>query len=143
MDIDPKLVLIQAIPFLVCLFALTFLVWKPLLALLARREAHIDGFRKAAQEMEKRSEARVAELEARMVEVRAKVGAERARLRTEAAEAEAQILDAARRRAELHLQEARAQLAAERRDAEAGLRKLSEQLAIEAAGRVLGRSVTE
>lgn len=143
MDIDPKLVLIQAIPFLVTLFALSAFVWKPLLQLLARREEHLDGFRKQAQETERRTAARLAELDAKLLDVRAKVGAERARMRAEAAEAEAVVLDAARKRAEMELAAAREALAADRAAAEASLRQMTQALALDAAGRVLGRPVSE
>jgi len=143
LGISGKLLLLQAIPFLLAVVGLHFIILKPMLAMLAERERNITGFRKEADLLQEEVAAKLAELEGRLGEARAEAAVERARLRVEAAHQEQEIIGAARGRADALLAEARATIAAEHAAASAQLEAQAVGLSQSVASRVLGRRVGE
>ncbi len=141
LGISGKMILLQAIPFLIALIGLHFIIFKPVLALLAEREKNIHGFRKEADSLKDEVAAKMAELEERLASARAEAATERSRLRAEAVAAEQEILGAARGRAETLIAEARAEIAAESAAASAQLETHATELSRAIATRVLGREV--
>lgn len=143
LGISGKMILLQAIPFLVTLIGLHFIIFKPVLALLAEREKNIHGFRKEAELLKEEVAGKMAELEERLGSARAEAAAERGRLRAEAVVAEQEIVGAARGRADKLIAEARAEVAAEYATASAQLEAHAAELSRVIATRVLGRDVGE
>ncbi|MCP4872980.1 MAG: ATP synthase F0 subunit B [Proteobacteria bacterium] len=143
LGISGKLLLLQAVPFLLAVAGLHFIIFKPMLAMLAERERNITGFRKEAELLQEEVAGKLAELEERLAAARGEAAAERGRLRTEAAAAEQEILAAARGRAEAHLEEARATLAAEHAAASVQLEAHAAELSRSVASSVLGRQIGE
>lgn len=141
MDIDPGLAILQAIPFLIAVIGLHFIIFKPMLALLAEREKNIFGFQNDADLLSEEVEAKADELDQKMAEARSRAKARREALRQETTHAEQDILARARRKVEDRLEGARARLTDQRTEAQAELRATTRQLAGDMATAVLGRAV--
>jgi len=141
MEIDPTLILLQLIPFLVVLVGLYYIILKPLLKVIEQREKHAVEDRKEAKFLEQEVEEKLAELDDKLARARSEANAERQKLRDEIHEREEQMLGEARAKADAMLDEARGQIAAERDAARKVLQDESETLAKEIASSVLGREV--
>lgn len=140
-EVTLEMVLLQLIPFLVTVFGLHAIILKPMLAHLAERERHIDGFKGAADSMSDEVAAKAAELDSKLIAARREAQAERAQLRLEAKAQEAELLQAARTRSEAVVTEARDALAGERTSASEVLRGTARGLSSNIASRILGRPV--
>ena len=140
-EVTLELVLLQLIPFLLTVFGLQLLIFKPMLAHLADRERNIDGFKRAAELMQEEVRGKVAELDARLVEARVVSQAERARLRAEAKIAEAKLIATARRQTEKLVTDARAALEIEKQAARAQVESSARALSGAIASQVLGRTI--
>jgi len=140
-EVDPLVALLSTIPFLITVFGLHALIWKPTLALLAERERNIEGFLSEAERLEADAATRQAALDEKLAEARARATAERNRLRAEAQGAEREIIDAARKAAESRMTDARAALDVQRNTARAELQAGVGALSVGIASAVLGRTV--
>lgn len=128
--------------FVVLVFWLNGLLFKPIFAALDVREEKIAGTRRRAEKLAAEADEVLARYEARISEVRQE--AEEAR-RESLARARSQVLSeaaSARGQAEGEIEDARREIGAELARARAGLRASAEQLAREAAARVLGRQLS-
>lgn len=143
LGISGELLLLQTIPFLIALVGLHFIIFKPMLAMLAERERNIGGFRKEAELLQEEVATKLEELEGRLAEARVQAAAERGRLRVQATAAEQEIIGAARTKAEAILAEARERIAGERAAAAEQLEAQAVELSRTIAGGVLGREVGE
>lgn len=138
---NPTMTALSAVPFLVTVVALYFILFKPLLAYIdARAEAGESGKREAAG-LDAQVSTRTAELEARLATVRAEVTELRATRRAAAIHAAQAQVSAARHAADARVKDAVAQLDAERGAAKAALAVQARSLATQVAGQVLGRPV--
>lgn len=139
LTLDPALLLLQAVPFLVTMIALHYILFKPMLAYLEEREAAIEGVRREAVAMQERVSTEQAEWEKRLTEARREAGAYRSRLHDEAAAQRNEILARARVESEQLVGAALAELKVAREEARGTLRDSARQLAQEVAVRVLDR----
>lgn len=136
---DPSMLLWLVIGFLVLIPLVSRLLLQPLLRVLDERESRIGGARERAGQVSGEADAIVSRYEAEVHEVRA--DAERARqsaLRA-ARQEEAASVRAARGEAEQEIDVARGAIETALESARASLRTTAEDLAREAAQRVLGR----
>jgi F-type H+-transporting ATPase subunit b len=140
-EVDPLIAVLTTIPFLITVFGLHALIWKPMLALLAERETHVAGFLAEAETIEEDVATRTQVLDGRLSDARAEAVAERNRLRKASQTAEREIVDAARTVAEARMAEARAELDEQRAVAGAELRASAGALSVGIASAVLGRAV--
>ncbi|MDP7113236.1 MAG: ATP synthase F0 subunit B [Myxococcota bacterium] len=141
MEIDPILIGLQLIPFLIALVGLHFIIYKPMLNYLEEREQSVVQDRAAATGLQEQVQQKVAALEDKLTVARAEANAERARLREQIREEEQTILERARERADAMVAEARAEIAGEREAASRTLRAETEALSRDIARSVLGRPV--
>ena len=141
LKIDPKMVVLQMIPFLVATGGLYLIIFKPMLTMLAERERNIDGFRKEADLLQEEVTSKLEELEQQLQAARAEGQAERSKLRQEALDAEKEMLAAARAKADELLNAARSEIAAERDKAREQLRGSADELSKQIATAVLGRQI--
>jgi F-type H+-transporting ATPase subunit b len=141
MEIDPTLILLQLIPFLVVLVGLYFIILKPMLKVIEEREKNIVLDRRDAEDLEQEVNSKLAELDEKLARARSEANTERQKLREEIRQRDEALLDRARIEADVMVGEARVQIAAERRAASKVLRDESETLAKEIASSVLGREV--
>ena len=141
MDMTPNLVLIavQAVPFLLVLFVLDKVIFKPMLAYLDEREQSLVDGRARAADLQSEIETRLETYEQRLEEARGEIGELRAKRRLAAQEEYERRLSEARKKADDEVSEAVSGITQERQQAWAALEVSARQLAGEIAGRVLGR----
>jgi F-type H+-transporting ATPase subunit b len=141
MEINPVLIAIQLVPFLVVLVGLHFIIFKPMLQILREREKRIVHDRREAEAMQDDVHQKMDELEGRLADARAQANAERRQLREEIRERSEEILGEAREEADRIVDQARAEIGREREAAQRTLAEESETLAREVATSVIGRTV--
>ena len=141
LNIDPQMVVLQMIPFLVATGGLYVIIFKPMLKMLAERERNIDGFRKEAELMQEEVTSKLSELEKQLAAARAEGQAERSKLRQEALDAEKEMLAAARAKSDEIIETARGVIAREKEAARAQLKTSADELSKQIAGTILGREV--
>lgn len=127
--------------FLVLIFLLNRLLYRPYLRLLDERDRAIDGRVREAEQMERRAKERLAELEKRLGEARARGADERARIRAEAAVRERELLEVARHDVARRVATAKEEVAKMGADLRATLAPEVDALARRIASQVLGRDV--
>lgn len=139
MNITPNflVVFLQAIPFLLTVFALYKIILKPMLAYLDARTAATEGARNDAARFLAQAEAQTNEYEQRLSSARAEVTALRATRRKEAMTAYNVTMDAARKEAQGQINEALSALESDRTTARAELRTTATTLANQITGRIL------
>ena len=141
MEIDPTLILLQLIPFLVVLVGLYFIILKPMLKLIEEREKAIVLDRRDAEDLEQEVDSKLVELDEKLARARSEANTERQKLREEIRQRDEAMLGKAREQADALVDQARTEIAAERDAASKVLRDESETLAKEIASSVLGREV--
>jgi F-type H+-transporting ATPase subunit b len=135
-------ILIQAINFLILIFLLSKFLFKPLTKFLADRSAGIAkslAEAKAAHEAAARAQE---EYQARIRETQREIAAIREQGQREAEAERQRLLKASRDEAERLVGQAKAEIEAETKRAKAALREEAAGIALAAAERLLGRSVT-
>ncbi|HYD71411.1 hypothetical protein [Azospirillum sp.] len=137
MHLDGWTLLLQAVNFLVLVWLLRHFLYRPVLAVIAERQAATERVRGEADAARREAADGKRAVDAE----KAGLAAERDRLlagvRAQAAAERAALLDKARGEAEGLLAEGRARLAEERRQAEAGLRERAAALGTAVAARLL------
>jgi F-type H+-transporting ATPase subunit b len=140
-DIDHT-VFIQLGIFLVLFFVLSKFLWKPYLRVRTERVERVEGYREEAAKLEVDAQTRLARADAALAEARRVGSGERAVARAEAHAREQTLLAEANAAAQRKLADARARLSAV---VDAERKKLaadSNQVATEAARKILGREVS-
>jgi len=137
-------ILLQAVPTFLLVVLLYFYLkgvfFKPMEKVLARRYEATEGARKLAEQSLERAAARTAEYEAALRAARAEVYQSQEQLHKQLQEKHRAELAAARERAEAAVREARQQLDADMRHAQASLAQSSDMLAERIAESILRRS---
>jgi len=141
LGIDPKLVLVQVVGFLIFLWLMTRFVYKPIFGILEERQNNIketydqlDADREAMLKTRREYEQRLADIENQARErIQAAV--------KEAQELRASIIEEANKKAQSSIQAGLATLESERARTLVELRAQVADLAIEAATRVVGESL--
>ncbi|MFT5684157.1 MAG: F-type H+-transporting ATPase subunit b [Myxococcota bacterium] len=133
----PLVVLLQAIPFLLTVFALYAIILKPMLAFLDARIQATEGARKEAETLQAQAEAQTNEYEKRLSSARAEVTALRAQRRKEAMKSYSATMDTVRKEVQGQINEALAQLESNRSTTRAELRTTAATLANQITGRIL------
>ncbi len=132
---------LQFVNFMILMAVLNALLFKPLRAALQARKATIEGSRAKVQDIDEQVQAQISRYETQLQEARQQGALARAALRKTAQEEETRILGAAKETAGVKLQSIKEQIQTEAEAARQALRKETETLAKEIAGKVLGRAV--
>jgi len=128
--------------FLLLIWPVNALIFTPLFRVLDERERRIAGARERAGALDEQSRGVLAGYENALARARDEIAGDR-RSRLEAARAEEKAATlAARQDAEQRIEKARAEVEEALGEARAGLRPRAEDLAREAAERILGRSLS-
>jgi F-type H+-transporting ATPase subunit b len=127
--------------FAVLIFPVNRLIFQPLFRVLDEREMRIDGARARAHKVEEEAQAVLGRYEDAVADARGQAAAERKAALAEAREDEKAATGEARAVAEGEIERARREIAASLAEAREGLRPRAEELAREAAERILGRSL--
>lgn len=139
-DIDFSLVL-QVINFLVLIFALNFLLYKPIRGILRQRAEKVAQLSGDITSSEEGARARTEELEARLSEARRKGAEERDELKAEAHSKERDIIDAATKEMEATVAKVRDEIQKEIGTAREELKAQVQSFGVDLAQKILGRSI--
>ena len=132
---------LQIFNFLLLLFILNTVLFRPLRAVLAKRKETIEGDHGRARGLQQQIDEKMASYQERLQAARVKGNEERAILRAAASKEEAEILGAARLVATEKLQQLKARVATEADVARTALRSDVDALATQVASRILGRAL--
>jgi len=143
LGVRPDLILVNVISFLILLWLLKKFLFKPIAAMLDSRAEEIADSYKAADEEKARMEQIRSEYEAKLADVAAEAREKIAQAINEGQSAKQQILAEARAKAEEILKRGEEELARERDKTIIQLRAEVVDLAIEAAGKAVARSLDE
>ena len=134
-------ILFQFASYLILLFALNLVLYRPLRTIMQGRRQTIEGGHKRAKDLEGQIEERMVKYQQRLDQARQAGAVERAELKADAAKHEAEMLSAARTDATIKLKGIREQVG---KEADAARKKLQEDAqahAVLIASKVLGRSL--
>ncbi len=137
---NPVVVGLQAVPFLLTLGGLHFLIFKPMLEYLEGRDDAIEGAGGRARELEAKLVERAGEYEQKLHDARVSIREFRTGRRAVAMQEAEAIVSAARTESDAEVEVALARVATERDQASAALATSSALLADEIAHQVLGRA---
>ena len=133
--------LLQAGNFLVLLFILNLLLYRPLVRIMDERQERIEGSHRKAGDLDKKIQERMEAYRAKLQDAKQTANEERGAMRKSASEEEAKILQEASRQASDRLQKVRNRVADEAETARKSLRSDADKLAHQVASKVLGRSI--
>jgi len=134
--------LFQVVNFLVLLFLLNILLYKPIRKVISDRETEVSASRERTISVDLEVQEKMARYEERLREVKAGASEERNRTLREARAEESRILEAARSDATESLTEIRGAIRTEAAKAETYLRNQAESLSRVICEKVLGRSLS-
>lgn len=132
---------LQFVNFVVLMWLLHVLLYRPLRTLLSERKATIDGGHARARELKEQIEEKMARYQEQLQQAKLQGNEEKAALRAAAAKEEAEVLGAAHEVAMNRLKAIREQVTGEADKARSELRSESAALATHVAARVLGRGL--
>jgi len=135
-------VLIQAINFLILIFLLSRFLFKPLAKFLADRSAGIEKSLAEAKAAHEAAAKAQAEYQTQMREAQREIAAIREQGQREVEAERQRLLQASRVEAERLVGNAKAEIEAETKRAKAGLREEAAGIALAAAERLLGRTIS-
>jgi F-type H+-transporting ATPase subunit b len=127
--------------FLLTMFALNSLLWKPYLRVREARSTRVEGYKEDAKRIDADATTRLGHVEAELAEARRAGSQERARVRIQAQKREQEILSTAQAAAQKSLADARSRIETALTRERATLAARAETLGHEAAERILGRKV--
>jgi len=140
-DVDATL-FVQLVLFVVFLLVLKPLLFDPMMKLFEEREKRIEGTRRKATKEDERSAKALAEYEKILAAARDAGGTERDALRAEGAKKESELLGGVRAQTASTVEQGRAAIAQEAKNARMKLKVDAAGLGRELASKVLGREVS-
>ena len=139
-NLNPTL-LIQLAIFLVLMFLLNRILFRPMVRVLEERHARTAGRREKAAQLDAEAESMLATYQARIQEARTEADRARMALVREGQAERQKLLDAATAEAEKTVAAIRARVRSEAAEARKGLQQEADRLADAAAARILGRTI--
>ncbi len=139
---NPQLLLIMVIGFVLLVFPLNALLFKPIFAALDARAERIEGAKKRSAQLQREADSVLERYETAIRESRVESEARRQTKLERAREEQAQVTAEARREAEGEIERARRELGESLDAARTTLRANAEDLAQVAAEQVLGRALS-
>lgn len=133
--------LIQLANFLLLMFLLNRLLFRPMVRVLAERKARTEGRKERAAKVDAEAESVLADYRRQIQEAKAAADQSRSRLVRDGEAERNKLLGTAAREAEKTVTEIRARVRAEAEDARKALGREAEAIADEMATRILGRAL--
>jgi F-type H+-transporting ATPase subunit b len=140
---EPGLMLWTVLTFLVLLFVLRKIAWKPLLEALDAREKRIDDALRKAEKAQQEAEQAIAENRKRSDEAMRQAEHLMEQARQDAEQTRRKLIEEARAESQRVVDQGMRRLEAEQRAAMQEVRAVAADLAIRAAGRLIQSSLTE
>lgn len=138
---DPVHVALLALPFFTTVVGMYLILWRPLLDWVEERETVSQSAYAEAEELEQAARDHVARIEAQLEDAHKHAGVLRQEARDRALVKEAEIVAAARVRADEQIQAALVTIRTEQESARSALAATARELSTTIAARVLGRDV--
>lgn len=139
---DPILVALQIGIFLLALFGLNLLVFRPVLRLIETRKTLTEGYRTEAAALSEKTESLIEQVEAKMKSAREQGLVAKSEMTKSGEEEAGKIIAATRQEVEGSLEKHRQALEGESKEAQLALRKYTRELSEEMAEKLLGRKVS-
>ena len=139
---DPEILAVMLVGFVLLIFPLNELIFKPIFRSLDEREARIDGARRRSGQLQQDADTALDRYESAIREARGESEQARQNQLAMAREEQVTLTAQARSEAEGELEAARGELGRSLADAQASLRASAEDLANAAAEQVLGRALS-
>ena len=139
---DPEILAVMLVGFVLLIFPLNELIFKPIFRSLDEREARIDGARTRSGQLQQDADTALDRYETAIREARGESEQARQNQLAMAREEQVTLTAQARSEAEGELEAARGELGRSLADAQASLRASAEDLANAAAEQVLGRALS-
>ena len=133
--------LYQAANFLILMFVLNIILYKPLMKLMDDRQKRIDDANEQVRSLDATVEQKVADYEETLRRARAEAMEERDSVKATGTDAAKDILGKAREEVSEMIQGFKSKAAAEKEEARLLLKKQTRQIALEISEKVLGRGV--
>ena len=144
MNIYPNLtlVLLQLIPFLLTLFALNAIIFKPMLKYLEDRENASSGAEEKAKELHNEIEARVAELQEKIQNAQQQASIKRSNAREKLVKNYNDVVHQSRKEADQEVKQAALEIATEQAAARQEIKAQAKEIATQIASQTLGRNIS-
>ncbi len=144
MNIYPNLtlVLLQLIPFLLTLFALNAIIFKPMLKYLEDRENASSGAEEKAKAIHGEIEARVAELQEKIHAAQQEASLKRSSARENLVKNYNDVVQQSRKEADQEVKGAALEIAAEQAAARQEIKAQAKEIATQIASQTLGRNIS-
>ncbi|HNU70681.1 MAG TPA: ATP synthase F0 subunit B [Thermodesulfobacteriota bacterium] len=142
LKVIPGLLLVQGVIFLIVVWVLNSVLFKPLLSVLREREEKTEGFIREADTTEQKAQATLKDYETRFRQARKEALEIKKKYIAEGADVRHATLDQARKEAAVSLEGMRGTIAKEAEAARVTLRMDMETLGRSLAEKVLGRSIS-
>ena len=139
---DPIVLTVMIVAFVLLIFPLDALIFKPIFRSLDERNERITGARERSEQLQREADAVLERYETAVLEARAESEEARQAKLAVAREEQATLTAQAKAEAEGELEHARAELGRSLEEARASIRAAAEDLAQAAAERVLGRTLS-
>ncbi|MFP4158733.1 MAG: ATPase [Desulfobacterales bacterium] len=139
-NIDGSLI-IQMINFIVLIWALNFVLYRPIRGVIARRKEKMDGLEQGASKCEQDAAEKHKEIEAGIKEAREKGIKEKEALEEQAKEQERRMIEQINEKARSELEEIRERVSREAESVRKSLEPQIDQFADQISEKILGRAV--
>ncbi len=136
-----KTLLIQVVNFLVLMFVLNVILYKPIMKIMDSRQKRIDDANEEVRELDETVQEKVADYEERLRRARAEAMEQREAIKNEGTEKATEIIGQARAEVGEMIQGFKTKVAAEKEEARQVLHRQTRRIALEISEKVLGRSV--
>lgn len=133
--------LIQLVNFLVMIFLLNAILYKPILGVLERRKKHLQDLDEEVKSLDKTVQDKVAAYEDKLRLARQQAMTEREGIRKKASDEGKAVTDKARGEISGMMEELKAKMAAEMEGARSVLKSQAEKISMEISEKVLGRAI--
>jgi F-type H+-transporting ATPase subunit b len=133
--------LIQLVNFLVMIFLLNAILYKPILGVLERRKKHLQDLDEEVKSLDKTVQDKVAAYEEKLRLARQQAMVERDGVRKKAVDEGKVVTDKARNEISGMMEELKTKMAAEMQGARSVLKTQAEKISMEISEKVLGRTV--
>ncbi|OPL15948.1 MAG: hypothetical protein AVO39_06705 [delta proteobacterium MLS_D] len=136
-----KTLLIQVVNFLVLMFVLNIILYKPIMKIMDSRQKRIDDANEEVRELDETVQGKVADYEEHLRRARAEAMEQREAIKNEGTEKATEIIGQARAEVGEMIQGFKTKVAAEKEEARQVLHRQTRHIALEISEKVLGRSV--
>lgn len=132
---------IQMVNFLLLILILNFLLYKPILKIIDKRNKMMEESQEEVRSLQQSVDQKMSDYEEQLRQARAEAASQRDAVKEEGSEVAKKILEEARNEVSQTIGELKAKMGREREDARTILRERTQEIALEISEKVLGRGI--